>query len=314
MAVIKPEIGQEDVDEVTACLEICPWDLFDSEGALLLGPDFGDYARRVMGADADVIAGERLVEIKCVDTASVGIEYLRQLFGYFLLSELVADDHGPRARIEELCLYFARHARVYRIDAATLRSMPGFEELKRWMHKHACGSDAPQCNDPRQATARDYTSRRLIVCRRATAFFGSAGEPDNVRDEDLGRQSEAVQKMEALVQRKLRRPRAAAAPPCDFGLFLRWFDDGLIEVFRTERRDAVPDALSRPLGSVSGLPVELLGGWLHYHGADLGVGALWHRRKYRSFECAWVLANGKCHDKVWRIVQRAERRGTAAGP
>jgi len=69
MAVIKPEISDGDVDEVTACLDICPWDLFDSRGPMLLGPDFGGYARRVSGADADVIAGERLVEIKCVDAA-----------------------------------------------------------------------------------------------------------------------------------------------------------------------------------------------------------------------------------------------------
>jgi len=304
MSIIKPEFGKGDVDEVTECLEICPWDLFDSRGPLLLGPDFGDYARRVRGADADVIAGQRLVEIKCVDTSNIRIEDLRQLFSYFLLSELIADDHGPRARVEELCLYFARHARAYSIDAATLRAMPGFEELKRWLRKQACGVDVPQCDDREQVTAKEYTSRRFIVHRRATAFFGAMGEPENARDEDMGRQLEAVGKVEALVQRKLRRSQGTSAPPCDFGFFLRWFDEGPIEVFRTQSGDSPPDAISTPLGSVNGLPVELLGDWLDYNGVHLGVGALWHRRKYRSFECAWVLPNDKCHDKVWRIVQR----------
>jgi hypothetical protein len=303
MTIIEPEIGQEHIDDVMACLEICPWDLFESKGPLLLGPDFGDYARRVNGADADVIAGNRLIEIKCVDSATVKIEYLRQLFGYFLLSELMADDNGPRARVEELCLYFTRHACTYRIDAATLRAMPGFEELKRWVRTHACGVNVPQCNDRERVTAKEYTSRRFIVHRRATVFFGSADEPEYVHDADLGRQVGAVRKVEALVQKKLRRSQGTAAPPCDFGLFLRWFAEGPIEVFRTQSRDAVPDAISTSLGSVRGLPVELLGDWLGYHGADLGVGALWYRRKYRPFECAWVLPGNKCHDKVWRIVQ-----------
>ncbi len=255
MALLEPRIGKGDVDEVTACLDVCPWNLFDSKGLLLLGPDFGNYARRVNGADSDVIAGERLVEIKCVDEATVRIEYLRQLFSYFLLSELIADDGWPRARVEELCLYFARHACAYRIDAATLRAMPGFEELKRWMRKQACGVDAPQCNDQERVTAKQYTSRQFIVHKRARAFFGSPGEPDDVREKDLSRQLEAVQIVEEVVERKLRRSRRTAAPSGDFGLFLRWFDKGRLEAFRTQGKDAAPDAISTPLGRVSDLPV-----------------------------------------------------------
>jgi len=303
MAIIQPGISEEEVDEVMACLEICPWELFECKGPLLLGPDFGDYAGRVSGADADVIAGERLVEIKCVDSSRIDIEELRQLFGYFLLSELIADDHGPRARVQELYLYFARHGRAYPIDAATLRAMPGFEELKRWMRKQACRGDAPQCHDQERITAREYTSRRLVVHRRAKRFFGTKGEPEDARGQEGGRRLDAIEKVEALAQRKLRRSHAKGAPPGDFGLFLRWFDKGPIEVFHAENGDAAPEGTSTPLGSVNDLPVELLGGWLDYNGADLGVGAQWNRRKYRPFECAWVLPGNKCHAAVWRLAQ-----------
>jgi hypothetical protein len=51
-----------------------------------LNPDFGETSLLVGRADADLITGEMLVDIKTTRSAEVKGEYLDQLFGYFLLA------------------------------------------------------------------------------------------------------------------------------------------------------------------------------------------------------------------------------------
>jgi hypothetical protein len=91
--------------EVAALLEVATplWSLAE-ERPLLLNPEVrGDL---VGGADADIVAGSTLVELKTTKDPVVQRDHLRQLVGYACLAAA-----APRAsfpRIDTLAVYFPR--------------------------------------------------------------------------------------------------------------------------------------------------------------------------------------------------------------
>lgn len=92
---------------------------FDERASALLprpivgNPSFAGSAD-VYGADADLLAGSCLVDLKTVASPALQPEWIWQLAGYVLLD--YDDAHG----IESVALYLARHARLIRFDVRAL--------------------------------------------------------------------------------------------------------------------------------------------------------------------------------------------------
>lgn len=88
------------------------WAFYEEHGCLLtqhavLNPKF-DGGRDVGGADADLVLGNCLVDIKATINPKLTTKMLYQLLGYALL------DYTDRYRIREVAIYFARQQKLVR--------------------------------------------------------------------------------------------------------------------------------------------------------------------------------------------------------
>lgn len=75
---------------------------------LALNPTFGPASRLVGGADADIMAGGLLVDIKTTKKGRFERQYFDQLVGYWALSVIGGID-GYAGQIDKLGVYFSRH-------------------------------------------------------------------------------------------------------------------------------------------------------------------------------------------------------------
>lgn len=96
------------------------------DGALYLNPEFGEWSRNVYGADADIICGDTIIDIKTTKFGSFKREYYDQLVGYMLLNAL---NGGPD--IEWLAVYFSRHGDTVRVPAphVGVDTLSGFRDM-----------------------------------------------------------------------------------------------------------------------------------------------------------------------------------------
>jgi hypothetical protein len=102
-------------------LSIVPFDELVSDGRTLLNPTFGAASRLVGGADADLICGDMLVDLKTVKTGSVQLYYCDQLLGYFILARYARRLDKSFPFINRLALYFARHGYLWTWSTKSLQ-------------------------------------------------------------------------------------------------------------------------------------------------------------------------------------------------
>lgn len=122
-AAYPPTFGEADeiaeaaiAREVVGLLEIAAplWELSGSQ-PLLLNPTFGRMSQAVGGADADLIAGDVLVEIKTTRHARMERDHVRQLIGYVALARACGRG-GRLPRLRAVAVYFSRFGTLQRLD------------------------------------------------------------------------------------------------------------------------------------------------------------------------------------------------------
>ncbi len=120
-----------------ALLAIVPFEALLHPTTLVLNPSFGASSRLVGGADADLITGDLLVEIKTRQQAKVEAGDLDQLLAYFLLArrERLADASFPA--INRVGVYFSRHGHLWKFDTAIWTAHAQFPELEEWFFVRA---------------------------------------------------------------------------------------------------------------------------------------------------------------------------------
>jgi hypothetical protein len=99
---------------------------------LLLNPIFGDASRAVGGADADLIVGDMLVDIKTTKKGTIKREYLNQLLGYFMLARMEKAIDPTVPAINRIGLYYSRYGHLYSFEASAWTEHPSFPETERW--------------------------------------------------------------------------------------------------------------------------------------------------------------------------------------
>jgi hypothetical protein len=129
---ILQEPEQDDVEELTALLEVVPFDsLLDNE-RLILNPTFGSASRMIGGADSDLISGDSLIDFKTTKDDAIDVKFLDQLLGYYLLAR------GERARnpnfpeIKRLGFYFARRGFLQIWPISQWVDHPEFVAVEKW--------------------------------------------------------------------------------------------------------------------------------------------------------------------------------------
>ena len=74
-----------DIADLVALVNAVPWDEFDCAGRILLNPFFGNVSPgRIGGADADLLLGTCLIDIKVIQSW-VAVEHLRQIVGILVV-------------------------------------------------------------------------------------------------------------------------------------------------------------------------------------------------------------------------------------
>lgn len=131
------EADPEDIQDLLDLLAIVPFDDLLHDRVLLLNPTFGMASLLVGGADADLIAGDLLVDFKVTTKDEIDAKSLDQIFGYFLLArkQRLADPRFPV--VNRLGLYFCRHGYLWSLEASIWTSHPEFSAIEEWFFEYA---------------------------------------------------------------------------------------------------------------------------------------------------------------------------------
>jgi hypothetical protein len=127
----------EDVQDLLGLLAIVPWGELVHDKVPLLNPTFGESSALVGGTDADLIAGDTLIDFKTTKAGEVTAESLDQLLAYLLLARNEQRSDPAFPEIRRLALYFCRHGHVWVQEESLWTSHPAFPELEQWFCDHA---------------------------------------------------------------------------------------------------------------------------------------------------------------------------------
>jgi len=120
------------LEELIDLLAVVPFDRLIQPDRMLLNPTFGEASALVGSADADLIAGDMLLDFKTTKSSEVRGEHMDQLFGYFLLNR-----RAGFPEIKRVGLYFSRYGRTRFGETAAWTERPDFEETERWFFERA---------------------------------------------------------------------------------------------------------------------------------------------------------------------------------
>jgi hypothetical protein len=128
-----------DVEDLLGLLRVVPFDssmsicLCDS---VWLNPTFGRFSSGIGGADADLVAGTLLIDIKTTikpDPRS----YLDQLLGYTILAEAYRSTEAPGFPfVGSVGIYLARQGALVTTPMEPVRRHPDFEGVKAALLSH----------------------------------------------------------------------------------------------------------------------------------------------------------------------------------
>ena len=131
------DADSEDVEDLLAMLNIIPFDSLLHKDSLLLNPTFGESSQIVGGADADLIAGNLLVDFKVTKKGEMSVRDLDQLLGYYFLARRQRHLDPKFPEIKGVALYFCRHGHLWPLDVATWIDQPEFLDIEKWFFSHA---------------------------------------------------------------------------------------------------------------------------------------------------------------------------------
>lgn len=126
---VKPRDG--DLEEIVSMLDAVPWATFKKRRTLL-NPTFGDYSHAVGGADADLITGDMLLDIKVKQDAVIEKEDIRQVVGYLLLARAARRSGAKLPELKTIGIYFARHSHLWMASVAEMEEKPEFAQVEAW--------------------------------------------------------------------------------------------------------------------------------------------------------------------------------------
>lgn len=118
------------LDEIVTMLDGVPWWQIGTS-RISLNPTFGPLGEAI-GADADVIADGRLLELKVKQHPFIEKADIRQVIGYLLLARAARNSGKRSPRLYSIGIYFARHCHLWTASVAEIELLPAFAEVERW--------------------------------------------------------------------------------------------------------------------------------------------------------------------------------------
>lgn len=136
------QIDDEDIVDLKALLAHVNVEQFTSSEPILLNPTFDLGSLVVGGADADLIIGDVLIDIKTVKEFSLERRDFNQLLGYYVLAKLAGIDNSPPGHeIKRLGVYFSRYAYLLTFNVSDVIDPITFPQFLDWF-KQRCDRSA----------------------------------------------------------------------------------------------------------------------------------------------------------------------------
>jgi hypothetical protein len=135
------EADPNDARDVADLLAVVPFESLSHSKLMLLNPTFGMYSSVAGGADADLICGDLLVEVKTTKNAQLKPEMIRQLLLYFMLARRVRTEDTNFPLVRTLGIYFSRHAHLWRLPVAIIAGNPRYLETEEWLIRFAAKTE-----------------------------------------------------------------------------------------------------------------------------------------------------------------------------
>lgn len=126
-----------DVQDLLAMLGIVPFKLLIHKDVVLLNPTFGSSGALVGGADADLITGSSIIDVKARRAGMWEPKDFMQLMGYLILSRQERRARRPFPRLDCVGIYFARHGYLWTHDVSAMLRTKKFREVEDWFLKRA---------------------------------------------------------------------------------------------------------------------------------------------------------------------------------
>jgi hypothetical protein len=134
--LIGRRVAPQDVADLRRLLAIVPRNLFESS-ICFLNPAF-NAAHLVGGADADLVVGDTLIELKVTKDPKVCRDYFNQLLGYYLLFRVGGlCAAGRQPKIRHLGVYMARFGYLATWPLHQIASERTFARAAIWFRRRA---------------------------------------------------------------------------------------------------------------------------------------------------------------------------------
>jgi hypothetical protein len=125
-------IDAADIEDLIELLRIVPFEDLVDKNLIFLNPGFGNSSRLVGGADADLITGSKLLDVKTISANSMNATDLDQILGYFLLTRRERKTNESFPEIKTLGFYFSRHGHLWTIDSNWYLENELFDKTEEW--------------------------------------------------------------------------------------------------------------------------------------------------------------------------------------
>ena len=127
------DIDPEDIKDLKKLYSIIPSNFFMHNKKCILNPSFGTASLMVGGADADLIIGNTLIDIKTTITLKFTRDYFLQSVGYYILNDLGGIDKvKDKIKIKKLGIYYSRYGYLFTFkvtDIVSAKDLKEFREL-----------------------------------------------------------------------------------------------------------------------------------------------------------------------------------------
>jgi len=136
------DIEPRDIEDLNNLYSVIPKNYFMKNEFCVLNPTFGTASLMVGGADADLIIGDTLIDIKTTINFKFTKEYFLQLIGYFILNELGGiDNFENNVDIKKLGIYYSRYGYLFTFNVSDVVGERDLKEFKKLFIDVAQGFD-----------------------------------------------------------------------------------------------------------------------------------------------------------------------------
>ena len=121
-----------DIMDIISLITLVNDKLFITEQKCFICPSFGETSIK-LGAQADLIIGNTLIDIKTTVYLNVNREYFNQLICYYILSLIGGVNENPQEKpIENIGIYFARYGILWTMPISEIGDSQKFESFRKW--------------------------------------------------------------------------------------------------------------------------------------------------------------------------------------